>query len=78
MFAAAVATAATGGEVPVSYGAALRTLTDAAHFPAVHAVIVSGAFDDDAGDLSQEFDFGLSCILDGVAARIDRVAEGNR
>jgi AcrR family transcriptional regulator len=76
--ATAVATATTGGAVPVGYGAALRTLTDAVHFPAVHAVIVSGAFDDDdGGDLSQEFDFGLSCILDGVAALIDRVVEGN-
>jgi AcrR family transcriptional regulator len=76
--AAAVAIAATGGAVPASYGTALRTLTDAAHFPAVHTVIASGAFDDDVGGaLSQEFDFGLSCILDGVAALIDRAAARN-
>ena len=76
--AAAVAAAAASGPMPVSYGAALRTLTDAAHFPAVHRVIGSGAFDDgDGGDLGQEFDFGLSCILDGVAALIERLAEGS-
>jgi AcrR family transcriptional regulator len=76
--AAAVASTLAGGAMPLSYGTALRALTDATHFPAVHTVIASGAFDDDdGGDLSQQFDFGLSCILDGVAALMGRAAVPN-
>jgi AcrR family transcriptional regulator len=65
-----VTAGAAGQTVRFSYGAALRRLTDAAHFPAVHRVIASGAFDDEDDDLDGEFDFGLARILDGVEVLI--------
>jgi len=53
------------------FGAALARLTDEARFPALRRAIESGAVEDD-DDLDDEFDFGLKCVLDGVAVLIDR------
>jgi len=51
------------------WGDALRRVTDAERFPALHAALDSPAFnqDDDADD---EFVFGLERVLDGVEALI--------
>lgn len=53
------------------FGAVLARLTDEARFPALRRAIESGALEDD-DDLDDEFDFGLKCVLDGVAALIER------
>lgn len=58
-----------GDEAIGHYGATLSRLTDAQRFPALHQAIASGALDDD-DDLANEFEFGLRCILDGVAALV--------
>lgn len=45
----------------------LRALLDPKRFPAVHAVLESGAFEDGGEDFpSEEFEFGLRLLLDGV------------
>jgi AcrR family transcriptional regulator len=64
---------AAAGEGPVmpGYGEVLRHLTDAAHFPALHRAIDSGALDDE-DDIDAEFSFGLARILDGTEALIRR------
>lgn len=57
------------------YGTLIRKLTSAAEFPALHAAIDSGAFDDedDPGDaIEHDFRFGLDRIFDGVAVLIQR------
>ena len=47
--------------------AQLRTVVDAETMPAVSAVLESGAFEDDsAGFPSEDFDFGLGLLLDGI------------
>jgi AcrR family transcriptional regulator len=47
--------------------AQLRTVVDAEAMPAVSAVLESGAFEDDsAGFPSEDFDFGLGLLLDGI------------
>ena len=49
-------------------------------FPAVHAVITEGMFDDgprdggDEGEVEDEFEFGLQRILDGIEAYMARRA----
>ncbi len=65
-----IAAAAAAQSVLPSYGALLRYLTNPHDYPAVHRAIESGCFDDDDNDLDIEFDFGLQCILDGIAALI--------
>ena len=51
----------------------LRTVIDPDQFPAVHAVLVSGAFDDGGGTFpSDEFEFGLALLLDGVERLVVR------
>jgi AcrR family transcriptional regulator len=65
--AAILATGSTAQEAMTSYGRLLRRLTDAERFPALHAVIASGAIDTpDPPD--DQFRFGLERILDGIAA----------
>jgi AcrR family transcriptional regulator len=65
--AAILASGSTAQEMMASYGRLLRRLTDAERFPALHAVIASGAIDTpDAPDT--EFIFGINRILDGIAA----------
>jgi AcrR family transcriptional regulator len=55
-----------------TYGAILSELTDAARFPALHRAIASGELDDEDEDFESDFEFGLSRILDGVGALIER------
>jgi hypothetical protein len=56
---------AAGDEhVMPGYGRMLAQLTDSEHFPALHAAIDAGIFDDD--DDSLELDFGLARVLDGI------------
>ena len=56
-----------------SWPGQLRSVIDAETFPAVHAVLASGAFDD-GGDTfpSDEFEFGLTLLLDGVERLVAR------
>lgn len=51
----------------------LRALLDPSQFPAVHAVLESGAFEDGGDDFpSEEFEFGLTLLLDGVERLVGR------
>jgi AcrR family transcriptional regulator len=54
------------------YGRLLARLTDPERFPALHAVIAAGVFDDDPDDPEEpdEFRFGLERVLDGVDALV--------
>jgi AcrR family transcriptional regulator len=54
------------------YGRVLAKLTDAERFPALHAVIAAGVFDepDDPEDPDAEFRFGLERVLDGIDALV--------
>lgn len=54
-----------------SYGQMLRQLIDPQRFPEVSAVAATGAFDDQAG-ISEEFNYGLERILDGVEHLLQR------
>jgi AcrR family transcriptional regulator len=57
------------------YGTLIKKLTSAEEFPALHAVVDSGAFEDDdspADALDHDFRFGLDRIFDGVAALVQR------
>jgi AcrR family transcriptional regulator len=58
----------------VNYGTLIEKLTTAEEFPALHAVISSGTFEDvdDLEGLDHDFEFGLARILDGVAALVRR------
>jgi AcrR family transcriptional regulator len=58
-------------EAMLGWSRLLRTLTDRDRFPALHALLESGAFDR-ADPPQKEFAFGLEVILDGVGALIDR------
>jgi AcrR family transcriptional regulator len=69
MLTADFAAAAAGEPVMPGYGRVLAHLTDAEHFPALHAAIASGALDDE-DDIDAEFNFGLGRILDGIEALI--------
>ena len=51
------------------YGRLLVTLTDPGRFPAISQLLASGAFDSDDGP-DDEFVFGLTRILDGIAALV--------
>jgi len=55
--------------VAVNYGRVLARLADADRFPAVHAMIAAGIFDE-PDDPDWEFVFGLERILDGVDALV--------
>jgi AcrR family transcriptional regulator len=64
----------TTGRPPADYGRQLAALADPADFPHVHASLAEGAFDDadtDSPGLDDEFEFGLECILDGVAVLVE-------
>jgi AcrR family transcriptional regulator len=54
------------------YGRLLARLTDPERFPALHAVIAAGVFDEGPGDPDEpdEFVFGLERVLDGVGALV--------
>jgi AcrR family transcriptional regulator len=64
--AAIAATQATPEEWMAYYGRLITTLTDPARYPAITKLLASGAFDR-ADDPSDEFVFGLTRILDGIA-----------
>jgi hypothetical protein len=59
-----------------SYGRLLARLTDPARFPALHAVLAAGVFDEpDDGD--DEFRFGLERVLDGIEALTEKRRTGH-
>jgi AcrR family transcriptional regulator len=68
------AEAAGGGEPAAmsGYGRLLARLIDAERFPALHAVIDAGVFDEPDGpdDPDAEFVFGLERVLDGIEALV--------
>ena len=58
-----------------AYGRLLARLTDPERFPALHAVLTAGVFDEpDDGDF--DFSFGLERVLDGIETLIDRRRTG--
>ena len=65
-----VGPSAYGQTGPATYGDILRRLVDPAKFPALTAVIESGAFDDSHNYTDEDFEFGLQRILDGIAAHL--------
>jgi len=73
--AQAAGTAAPDPEMMGSYGRVLTRLTDPERFPALHAVIAAGVFEeeDEPGD---EFTFGLERVLDGIEALIENRRSG--
>lgn len=52
------------------YGELIKKLTTAEEFPALHAVVDAGTFDDEDEDLDYDFWFGLERVLDGIEALI--------
>ena len=67
--ASATAGASEQQQIMPHWGHLLGLLTDHERFPALHAALASGAFDQD-DDPDDEFGFGLERILDGVAALV--------
>lgn len=59
-----------------AYGEALARVVDPRTLPALAAILDEGVFEDAGqdfeGELDADFDFGLACYLDGVAAFIAR------
>jgi AcrR family transcriptional regulator len=81
MLQADIAAAQAAGAAPpdpelmASYGRLMARLTDPERFPALHAVIDAGVFDEpDDGDY--EFRFGLERVLDGIEALIEKRRTG--
>ncbi|WP_410617452.1 TetR/AcrR family transcriptional regulator C-terminal domain-containing protein [Amycolatopsis sp. lyj-109] len=57
-------------------GELIKKLTTRAEYPALHAVVDAGTFDD-AGEfdgLDHDFRFGLERVLDGIETLVDRQA----
>jgi AcrR family transcriptional regulator len=71
---AAAAARSAGGQIMPSWRQQLTRLTDAEHFPALHAALASGVFDQD-DDADDEFKFGLERLLDGIEALVTRRAD---
>ena len=72
------ASRASGGSADAAmsgYGRLLARLTDPERFPALHAVIAAGVFDEDP-DEPDEFAFGLERVLDGVDVLVRARAAG--
>ena len=61
--------AATAGPIMPAWSRQLARLTDAERFPALHAALASGVFDQD-DDPDDEFTFGLERVLDGIEALV--------
>jgi AcrR family transcriptional regulator len=62
-------------EMMGSYGRLMARLLDRERFPALHAVIAAGVFDEpDDGDY--DFVFGLERVLDGIETLIDKRRSG--
>jgi AcrR family transcriptional regulator len=76
---ASMASGASAQAVMSGYGRLLARLTDAERFPALHAVIAAGVFDEgpDDPDEPDEFVFGLERVLDGIGALV-RARAGTR
>ena len=66
-----LAAGAAGENVMPTYAQMLAALIQGGDFPALEAAIASGALGDE-DDPDSEFEFGLKCVLDGVAALIAR------
>jgi hypothetical protein len=69
--AQAAGAAAADPEMMASYGRLLARLTDPERFPALQAVLASGAFDE-PDEADYDFTFGLERVLDGIETLIDR------
>jgi AcrR family transcriptional regulator len=68
--AQAAGAAAPDPEMMFSYGRLMARLTSPERFPALHAVLAAGVFDEpDDGD--DEFAFGLERVLDGIETLIE-------
>jgi AcrR family transcriptional regulator len=73
--AQAAGAAQPGPEMMSSYGRLMARLTDPERFPALHAVLAAGVFDEpDDGD--DEFVFGLERVLDGIETLIENRRTG--
>ncbi|WP_410643315.1 TetR/AcrR family transcriptional regulator [Amycolatopsis sp. lyj-346] len=66
----------TTARVMPQYGELIKKLTTRAEFPALHAVVDAGTFDDDEefDGLDYDFRFGLERVLDGIETLVDRQA----
>lgn len=67
----------TTARVMPRYGELIKKLTTAEEYPALHAVVDAGTFDDNGeefDDLDYDFRFGLERVLDGIEALINRRA----
>jgi AcrR family transcriptional regulator len=63
----------TVAQVMANYGRLIKKLTSAEEFPALHAVVDAGTFDDEDeefDELDYDFHFGLARVLDGVEALV--------
>lgn len=80
MLSSDIATAFESGDpmatgVTARYGELIKKLTTADEYPALHAVVDAGTFDDEGEDfdnLDYDFRFGLERVLDGIEALIGR------
>ena len=68
---AAAAARTDDGQIMPTWSQQLARLTDAERFPALHATLASGVFDQD-DDPDDEFSFGLERVLDGIEALVRR------
>jgi AcrR family transcriptional regulator len=73
--AQAAGTAAPDPEMMGSYRRVLTRLTDPERFPALHAVIAAGVFDEE-DEPDYEFTFGLERVLDGIETLIENRRSG--
>jgi AcrR family transcriptional regulator len=73
LVAAASASADPEKQIMPTWGRTLARLTDADRFPALHAALASGVFDQD-DDIDIEFSFGLERVLDGIDALVQKRA----
>ena len=73
--AQAAGAAAPDPEMMASYGRLLARLTDPERFPALHAVLAAGVFDE-ADDGDGPFAFGLERVLDGIETLIEKRRTG--
>ena len=56
----------------VAHGDLLRRLIDPARFPAVHASVVAGAWDEPSEYSDDNAKFGLHRVLHGIGMLVDR------